>query len=105
MVAPAREDALADVGLAWPQLRRMLLELGRRLVDRGAIRRPEDVFWLHRAEIADPTPGLVDQVERRKEIWRGQRRATPPQLLPKGGALVESMRRWLPAPPKIRSAT
>ena len=97
VVAPAREDALADVGLAWPQLRRMLLELGRRLVARGSIRRAEDIFWLHRAEIADPTPGLVDQVERRKEIWRGQRRATPPQLLPKGGALVESMRRWLPA--------
>ena len=97
VVAPAREDALADVGLAWPHLRRMLLELGRRLVDRGSIRRPEDVFWLHRAEIADPTPELIEQVERRKELWRGQRRATPPQLLPKGGALVESMRRWLPA--------
>jgi pyruvate,water dikinase len=33
-------------------------------------------------------------VERRKEIWRGQRRATPPQLLPKNarwGRLFESM--------------
>ena len=30
-VAPMREDALADVGLAWPQLRRMLAEIGRRL--------------------------------------------------------------------------
>ena len=35
--APIREDALADVGLAWPLLRRMLLELGRRLVDSGVI--------------------------------------------------------------------
>ena len=33
--APVREDALADIGLAWPQLRRMLRELGRRLVDAG----------------------------------------------------------------------
>jgi amidase len=30
--APLREDALADVGLGWPLLRRMLLEVGRRLV-------------------------------------------------------------------------
>ena len=27
-IAPVREDALADIGLAWPQLRRMLRELG-----------------------------------------------------------------------------
>ena len=50
-IAPLREDALADVGLAWPQLRRMLRELGARLVAAGAIERPDDVFWLHRAEI------------------------------------------------------
>ena len=54
-IAPLREDALADVGLAWPQLRRMLHELGSRLVAAGAIERPDDVFWLHRAEIlAEP---------------------------------------------------
>jgi pyruvate,water dikinase len=27
--APLREDALADVGLGWPALRRMLREVGR----------------------------------------------------------------------------
>ena len=37
-IAPIREDALADVGLAWPQLRRMLVELGRRLVAAGRAR-------------------------------------------------------------------
>src|SRR5262249_47325455 len=30
--APLREDSLADVGLGWPLLRRILHELGRRLV-------------------------------------------------------------------------
>ena len=35
--APVREDALADTGLAWPVMRRMLLELGRRLVEAGAV--------------------------------------------------------------------
>ena len=36
-VAPMREDALSDVGLAWPLMRRMLLEMGHRLRDTGAI--------------------------------------------------------------------
>jgi pyruvate,water dikinase len=91
-VAPVREDALADVGLGWPQMRRMLAELGRRLVVAGVIERAEDVYWLRHEELRNQTavqsgqPGrdLRGQVARRKQIWRGQRRATPPQLLPKG---------------------
>jgi rifampicin phosphotransferase len=95
-VAPVREDALADVGLAWPQLRRMLREIGRRLQAVGVIAEPDDVFWLRRSEIDETLGSLVDQVEQRKELWRGQRRATPPQLLPKGG-WGDMWRRWLPA--------
>ena len=91
-VAPVREDALADVGLGWPQMRRMLAELGRRLAVAGVIERTEDVYWLRHEELRNQTavqsgqPGrdLRGQVARRKQIWRGQRRATPPQLLPKG---------------------
>ena len=89
-VAPLREDALADVGLAWPVLRRLLLELGRRLQTASSLQRPDDVFWCTTTEIAahlsEPMghdPGeLAEAVERRKEIWRGQRRVTPPQMLP-----------------------
>ena len=85
---PVREDALADVGLAWPLLRRLVLELGRRLVDGGTLAVAEDVFWLTRAEIeaelATPTSGRGEQIEQRKAAWRGQRRAAPPQVLPKG---------------------
>jgi phosphohistidine swiveling domain-containing protein len=108
-VAPVREDALADVGLAWPQLRRMLRQVGRRLVERGVIARGDDVFWLRWGELtalavdldvqapgtgagADPGAGsggavtdLADVVATRQELWRGQRRATPPQWLPAGG--------------------
>ncbi|WP_427132811.1 PEP/pyruvate-binding domain-containing protein [Pseudarthrobacter sp. S9] len=108
--APIREDALADIGLAWPLMRRMLLELGRRLVGSGIIADPSDVFWLRLQELrsatefglADPgpqagataaVPGVVriagagrpvraDVVEQRKMLWRGQRKATAPQLLP-----------------------
>ncbi|HJV12944.1 MAG TPA: PEP/pyruvate-binding domain-containing protein [Propionibacteriaceae bacterium] len=95
-VAPVREDALADVGLAWPQVRRMLLEIGRRLQEAGVISDSEGVFWLHRSEIAEGVGNLADQVEQRKAVWRGQLRATPPQLLPKGG-WGDMFRKWMPA--------
>jgi phosphohistidine swiveling domain-containing protein len=91
--APVREDALADTGLAWPLMRRMLLELGRRLFEAGAVEKPADVFWLRRDELEDMASSLdagetqlaslADSVKQRKMLWRGQRRVTPPQLLPK----------------------
>lgn len=63
-IAPVREDSLADIGLAWPQLRRMLHKLGRRLVDAAMIDRPDDVFWLHREEIlGDPGARLAGVVD------------------------------------------
>jgi pyruvate,water dikinase len=95
-VAPIREDALADVGLAWPQVRRMLAEVGRRLQRAGVISEPDDVFWLRRAEIDEGLGSLTEQVEQRKQTWRGQRRATPPQLLPKG-SWGDVFRKWMPA--------
>jgi pyruvate,water dikinase len=84
-VAPVREDALADVGLAWPQLRRMLLESGRRLQQAGVINEPLMSSGCTAAKSTKVWASLADQVEQRKQLWRGERRATPPQLLPKGG--------------------
>src|SRR4029453_13967394 len=75
-VAPIREDALADVGLAWPQVRRMLLEIGQRLQQAGVINEPNDVFWLHRREIDEGLGSHADEVERRKKGWGGQLSAT-----------------------------
>jgi pyruvate,water dikinase len=83
--APVREDALADVGLAWPQLRRMLHEAGDRLVGAGRIEHAADVFWLRPDEVLSPErESLRAVVEERKAVWRGRRRATPPQVLPTG---------------------
>ena len=107
-VAPERENALADVGLGWPLLRRMLLELGRRLVAASAISRADDVFWLEWAEVQQAAAALdggatrIDSfaatVEARKMTWRGQKRATPPQSLPKGARLGGvSMDPFMPA--------
>ena len=63
---PLREDALAEVGLAWPLIRRMLFELGRRLVAAGAIEKPDDVFWLEGDELGDAAQAL----DAGRAIWR-----------------------------------
>jgi phosphoenolpyruvate synthase/pyruvate phosphate dikinase len=105
-VAPVREDALANVGLAWPVMRRMLLELGRHLTEAGAVEKPADVFWLRRDELEDTAASLdagetdlaslADTVEQRRMLWRGQRRVTPPQLLPEN-AWLKAFEEFMPA--------
>ena len=57
-------------------------EVGRRL-----FQDPDDVFWVTEAELetlADggQVEGLAEAMEQRREVWRGQRRVTPPQILP-----------------------
>ena len=115
--APIREDALADVGLAWPLLRRMLFELGRRLVESAVIAEPADVFWLRHRELrsavefglAGPgTPAAVaitgadrpvraGAVEERKMLWRGQAKAAAPQLLPESRWMERAFGSMMPA--------
>jgi pyruvate,water dikinase len=102
--APLREDALADVGLGWPVLRRMLRELGRRLVTSGVLEAPDDVFWLRLVELRfaldNATGDLRPMVDRRKKQWAVERRAVPPSSLPlKGGAtfLGYDFSRFMPA--------
>ncbi|MFE4228697.1 PEP/pyruvate-binding domain-containing protein [Arthrobacter sp. NPDC056886] len=115
--APIREDALADVGLAWPLLRRMLLELGRRLVDSAVIAEPADVFWLRRQELQSAVefglaaqgasaavaitgaerPVRADAVEERKMLWRGQAKAAAPQLLPRSRWMEGAFGKMMPA--------
>jgi pyruvate,water dikinase len=104
--APIREDALADIGLAWPLMRRMLRELGARMVATGTLESPDEVFWLTEAELTalaaahdshgdTARPGLRSAIEERRMIWRGRRRVTPPQLLPEGSGRF--WERWMPA--------
>jgi len=107
--APRREDALADVGLGWPVLRRMLREIGRRMVAAGAIDEPGDVFWLTREELeaaasaldaGQPAGDHRPAIAARRETWQSERAATPPVALPiKGGARFFGIDigRWMPA--------
>jgi pyruvate,water dikinase len=118
--APIREDALADVGLAWPLLRRMLLELGQRLVGSGVIASPDDVFWLRFQELrsavefglgAPGAPAAVviagadrpvraAAIEERKMLWRGQAKAAAPQMLPKSRWMDKAFGSMMPAGPE-----
>jgi pyruvate,water dikinase len=94
--APLREDALADAGLGWPALRRMLREVGRRLVAGDAIATPDDVYFLSWDELraaADaldagrPPAHAQAVVGGRRATWEKERALTPPVALPlKGGA-------------------
>jgi pyruvate,water dikinase len=89
--APRREDGLADIGLGYPLLRRMLREVGRRLVEAGGINDKDDVFWLVEDELAGAATALAreesvermsDRVRERKVLWRARKRVTPPVSLP-----------------------
>jgi phosphohistidine swiveling domain-containing protein len=115
--APIREDALADVGLAWPLLRRMLLELGQRLVVSGIVTEPGDVFWLRIQELRSAVefglaaPGVgtavvisgaerpvrADAVDERKMLWRGQAKAAAPQMLPESRWMERAFGSMMPA--------
>ncbi|PVZ57985.1 PEP/pyruvate-binding domain-containing protein [Arthrobacter sp. H-02-3] len=115
--APIREDALADVGLAWPLLRRMLLELGQRLVGSTVIAEPGDVFWLRHRELRSAVefglaaPGAAAAVaitgadrpvraaaiEERRMLWRGQAKASAPQLLPESRWMERAFGSMMPA--------
>ncbi|UEJ81356.1 phosphoenolpyruvate synthase [Brachybacterium halotolerans subsp. kimchii] len=105
-LAPAREDALAGIGLGWPAARRALREIGRRLVSAGVIAQVDDVFWLRRDELldlgraldggAEALPTRAGIIEDRRVIWRGQKLATPPQLLPER-SIWHGFDRWMPS--------
>lgn len=94
-LAPLREDALADVGLGWPVLRRMLRQVGQRLVAAGAAGTADDVFWLELGELRQAATVLDEGrqpedyravIGERRALWKSQRATTPPVALPlKGG--------------------
>jgi rifampicin phosphotransferase len=89
--APYREDGIAGLGLGYPQLRRMLAELGRRLAACGAIEAASDIYWLEVAEVevlasvlerGETPENHAGQVTLRKARWQILRRATPPMSVP-----------------------
>ena len=85
--APYREEALFYVGAAWPALRRLALELGRRLAEAGSLDAADDVFFLESAELADAIaarregagrPDLAKRARERRGLREVQKRLEPP---------------------------
>jgi phosphohistidine swiveling domain-containing protein len=90
-MAQVREDSVASIGLAYPRLRVLLKELGRRMVEAGAIQTPTDIFWLEASEIESSLPSLddgeklaslQDKVESRKASVEAAKKLMPPTQLP-----------------------
>ena len=90
-MAEVRENALSDIGLGYPALRRMLHELGRRLAAAGAFSQPDDIYWLEQAELeravvalehGNPVENMAERIEPRKMYCQELKRLTPPPTLP-----------------------
>ena len=105
--APLREDGLADVGLGWPLLRKLLQELGRRMSLARVIEKADDIFWLTEDEVeraaaaldrAESLGSISGQIEQRKAVWHAEQRVTPPPVLPRRAKWMwMSLEKWSPA--------
>jgi len=90
-LAQVREDGIASIGLAYPRLRELLIELGRRMFEAGAFELPTDIFWLEESEVdafmadlhdAKPLTSMRNEVELRKTRFQASRKLMPPSQLP-----------------------
>jgi pyruvate,water dikinase len=90
--APMREDSIADLGLGYPQIRRLLSELGRRLVEARAIESAQDIYWLQADELdalavkldkGEKLEGHFATVIERKREHQDFRRLAPPTIIPR----------------------
>jgi phosphoenolpyruvate synthase/pyruvate phosphate dikinase len=90
-LSEVREDALAEMGLAYPKMRELLRELGQRFVEASVIESAADIFWLEKDEIQtcveklENNQALEDlsaQVEKRKAFNKKVSQVTPPPMIP-----------------------
>ena len=88
---PYREQALFYMGAGWPTLRRLALELGRRLVESGSLLEDEDIFFLETLELREAIaartadqarPDLARLARERRELREARKRLHPPPAVP-----------------------
>jgi pyruvate,water dikinase len=94
--APNRETALFYVGAAWPALRRLALELGRRLAEAGTLDDAHDVFYLKSEELAAAATAraqgvgrsdLAERAHERRALRKDRMKLDPPVTVPPEGRL------------------
>jgi phosphohistidine swiveling domain-containing protein len=90
-MAQVREDSVASIGLGYPRTRELLKELGRRMMEAGAIQAPTDIFWLEASEVEASLAVLddgktlsvmEDKVEACKVSLEDAEKLMPPTQLP-----------------------
>ena len=90
-VYPDRDQMLFYLGAGWPTLRRLALELGRRLVEAGTLTRPDDLFYLWKAQLEEAMaarqagqalPELKERVAEQRELQQARMRLVPPNTVP-----------------------
>jgi len=95
--ASERENAIANIGLPYPQLRRLLCELGQRLSAGGAILDPADICWLEAQEVDSLAASLEKKeqlashaasVKTRRAAWKRARKEVPPVVMPENSFLA-----------------
>jgi rifampicin phosphotransferase len=88
-LAEVREDALAEIGVGYPLLRQMLLELGGRLAASDVIQQANDIFYLEKDEIdtcvanwerGTLLDALSARVAARKAFEEKLKQVTPPMM-------------------------
>jgi rifampicin phosphotransferase len=88
---PDREQALFHMGAGWPTLRRLALELGKRLVEDGSLLTAEDIFFLETSEIREGISArdaghakrkLANLARERRELRQSRKRLHPPPVVP-----------------------
>jgi rifampicin phosphotransferase len=89
--APLREDGLAEIGLAYPLIRQILLEVGNRFAQHKGIASAEDIFWLTQEEVlhtatkldaGESAEPLAVHVPQRKREHQAALNLKPPLALP-----------------------
>jgi len=88
---PYREEILFPMGSAWPVLRHIAAELGRRLVDVGTFALADDTYYLVMGELAECIEALKDNralahygqiAAERRELREARKRLHPPGTIP-----------------------
>ncbi|MCY3972310.1 MAG: PEP-utilizing enzyme [Acidobacteria bacterium] len=88
---PIREETMFYLGSAWPVLRPLAAELGRRLVDAGSFTRPDDIYFCVTDEIreaiaararGEARPDLGVIAAERRELREARKRLHPPGTVP-----------------------
>ena len=86
-----REETVFYLGSAWPVLRPMALELGRRFVESGMLSSPRGIFFLRPPEIEEAIAArangaglteLVGLAEERDQLREARKRVHPPGSVP-----------------------